>query len=187
MLLMTRDGGYTWQPQILTRPSGVRSLSDLRLEPPRFFSARDGVLPAPLDGSPDGTPNGFLVFVTHDGGLTWQSQPFVAEDYNEVYQKTLKPREINDLVYRATPAPQFTDMQFGWVGVPYLEMFTTSDGEKRQQRLALHALPKGVEQIEFISSRVGWGLIKSNDELSSQLYRTTDGAKTWTPLALSMA
>jgi photosystem II stability/assembly factor-like uncharacterized protein len=34
MLLMIRDGGHTWQPQILPRPSGVRSLSGLRLEPP---------------------------------------------------------------------------------------------------------------------------------------------------------
>jgi photosystem II stability/assembly factor-like uncharacterized protein len=182
-LLMTRDGGHTWQPQILPLPGGVRSLSGLRLEPPRFFSARDGVLPASINGSADGTPNGFLVFVTHDGGLSWQSQPFVAEDYNEVYQKTLKPGEINDLVYRLTPAPQFTDMQFGWVGVPSLEMFTTSDGGKHWQRLAIHPLPKGVEQIEFISSRVGWSLVKSNDELSSQVYRTTDGAKTWTLLA----
>ena len=97
--------------------------------------AHDGVLSASINGAHDGTPNGFLVFVTHDGGLTCQSQPFVAEDYNQVYQKTLKPGDANDSVYWAKTAPQFTDMQFGWVGVPYLEMFTTSDGGKHWQRL----------------------------------------------------
>jgi energy-coupling factor transporter ATP-binding protein EcfA2 len=111
-----------------------------------------------INGAHDGTPNGFLVFVTHDGDLTCQSQPFVAEDYNQVYQKMLKPGDANHSVYWATPAPQFTDMQFGWVGVPYLEMFTTSDGGKHWQRLELRSLPKNVEQLQFISSDVPSGL-----------------------------
>jgi len=179
-LFMTGDGGRTWQPQTLPLPIGVKSLSGLSLGQPRFYSSRDGILPASINQSSDGTPNGFLGFVTHDGGLSWQSQPFVAEDYNEVYQKTLKPGEVNDLVYRLTPTPQFTDMQFGWVGDPYLEMFITSDGGQHWQRLELRSLPKGVEQIQFISSSVGWGMIQSDDGRSSRLYRTTDGGKTWT-------
>jgi photosystem II stability/assembly factor-like uncharacterized protein len=120
--------------------------------------AHDGVLSASINGAHDVTPNGFLVFVTHDGGLTWQSQPFVAEDYHQVYQKMLKPGDANDSVYWATTAPQFTDMQFGWVGEPYLEMFTTGDGGKHWQRLELRSLPKNVEQLQFISSDVPSGL-----------------------------
>jgi hypothetical protein len=120
--------------------------------------AHDGVPSTSINGAHDGRPNGFLVFVTHDGSLTWQSQPFVAEDYFQVYQKTLKPGDANDSVYWATPAPQFTDMQFSWVGVPYLEMFTTGDGGKHWQRLELRSLPKNVEQLQFISSDVPSGL-----------------------------
>jgi photosystem II stability/assembly factor-like uncharacterized protein len=197
LLLMTRDGGRTWQPQTLPLPAGVRSESGLSLQAPRFFSAHDGVLSACINNSHDGTPNGFLVFVTHDGGQSWQSQPFVIKDYNQVYEKRCRERDEKrlkemkngerirwkrDLVYRGTPAPQFTDMHFGWVGRPSLEFFTTNDGGEHWEQLELDPLSEEDGAIQFINSRVGWSLIRSKDTFSTQLCKTTDGGKTWTQL-----
>lgn len=178
-LLQTLDGGKTWHPQPLSPPPGATS--GFLLEPPRFFSARDGILPA----SSGGVHPGFFAFVTHDGGQSWQSQPFVAINYNEVARRMAPPGSGSFAIALGTPSPSFTDMQFGWVGYPQLEEFTTRDGGKHWQRLDLSMLPKGVGQLEFANKDVGWALIGST-ALTSQLYRTTDGGKTWTPLALSV-
>lgn len=179
-LLQTLDGGKTWHPQPLPPPPGATSGFFL-LDPPRFFSARDGILPA----SSGGVHPGFFAFVTHDGGRTWQSQPFVAINYNEVARRMAPPGSGSFALPLRTPSPSFTDMQFGWVGYPRLEEFTTRDGGKHWQRLDLSMLPKGVGQLEFANKDVGWALVVST-ALTSQLYRTTDGGKTWTPLALSV-
>jgi photosystem II stability/assembly factor-like uncharacterized protein len=180
-LLQTLDGGKTWHPQPLPPPPGVTSLSGCQLDPPRFFSARDGILPASCNGAHPG----FLTLVTHDGGQSWQSQPFVAVNYNEVARRLAPPGSGSFAISLLTPSPSFTDMQFGWVGYPRLEEFTTRDGGKHWQRLDLSMLPKGVGPLEFANKDVGWALIGS-DALTSQLYRTIDGGKTWTPLALSV-
>ncbi len=180
-LLQTLDGGKTWHPQPLPPPPGVTSLSGCQLEPPRFFSDRDGVMPA----SCGGTQSGFLALVTHDGGQNWQSQPFVAINYNDLYRRTVPPGSGSFAISLGTPSPSFTDMQFGWVGYPQLEEFTTRDGGKHWQRLDLSMLPKDVGQLQFANKDVGWALIGST-ALTSRLYRTVDGGKTWTPLALSV-
>jgi photosystem II stability/assembly factor-like uncharacterized protein len=199
LLLVTRDGGRTWQPQTLPLPAGVGS--ELRFETPRFFSAQDGIISACRNDFHDSARNGFVVFVTHDGGQNWQSQPFVLKDYNQVHEKRYQivlekkmkeMKEVNngettfwfarDLVYRTIPAPQFADMQFGWVGWPSLEMSTTSDGGEHWEVLELDTLPQEVEQIQFVNSRVGWGLMRSKGMFSIQVGRTIDGGKTWTRL-----
>ena len=86
VLLQTLNGGKTWHPQPLPPPPGATSGFFL-LNPPRFFSARDGILPA----SSGGVHPGFFAFVTHDGGQTWQSQPFVAINYDEVARRMAPP------------------------------------------------------------------------------------------------
>lgn len=87
-----------------------------------------------------------------------------------------------DLVYRGTPAPQFADMKYGWVGRPSLEMLITRDGGEHWEVLELDALPQGIEQIQFVNSRVGWGLMKNEEVFSTLICQTTDGGKTWTRL-----
>lgn len=67
-------------------------------------------------------------------------------------------------------------MQFGWVGYPQLEEFTTRDGGKHWQRLDLSMLPQSGGQLSFANKDVGWALVVST-ALTSQLYRTTDGEK----------
>jgi hypothetical protein len=136
LLLVTRDGGRTWQPQTLPLPAGVESFSELRFETPRFFSAQDGIISACRSDLPDSTRNGFVVFVTHDGGQNWQSQPFVLKDYNQVYEKRYQAmlekkvkemKEVNNgettiwvarsLVYGATlPHSLLTCSLVGWDG-----------------------------------------------------------------------
>ncbi len=197
LLLTTRDEGRTWQPQPLPLPAGVESFNGLRLQAPRFFSAQDGIISASRSDPHASTPNGFVVFVTHDGGQNWQSQPFVIKDYDQIYAEKCRAMEekrrkeaksgeslrfYRDLAYRGTPAPQFADMQFGWVGLPGLEMSTTRDGGKHWEELKLPPMPQRNSRIQFINSRVGWSLTESQEMFSSRVYRTIDGGKTWTRL-----
>ncbi|QBD74519.1 hypothetical protein EPA93_00315 [Ktedonosporobacter rubrisoli] len=177
LLYLTRDGGYTWTPQPLLLPPGIKPTCELWLEQPRFFSAQEGVIPASINHSQDGTPNGFLSFVTHDGGLSWQSRPFVAVDYNVLYTRTVKPGAIHQMAYRNTPAPRFTDMGFGWVGRPDLALFTTTDGGMSWQTLVSPSPFKDGSQLLFLSSKLGWIITKSEDEMTSSLYKTSDGAQ----------
>ena len=100
--------------------------------------------------------------------------------------KEMKPGESirmhRELVYRSTPAPQFTDMQFGWVGRPSLEILTTHDGGEHWVQLELDPWPADDNPIQFINSRVGWRLIRDQDMFSRQVCKTADGGKTWTQL-----
>jgi photosystem II stability/assembly factor-like uncharacterized protein len=154
----------------------------LTLAQPRFFSKHDGIIPASV-----GTPNGFLVFTTHDAGVSWHSQPFVAVDYNALYQQSLKPGDFNDLVYRTTPAPQFATLQFGWAGHPGLKLFLTSDSGQHWQPLTPRFPLQDADQLQFISSTIGWIVIKGESSLSSRLYKTSDGGQTWAPLSSTLA
>jgi photosystem II stability/assembly factor-like uncharacterized protein len=74
-LYVTHDGGRTWRQQKLSLPPQVTSPWDNWTKPPRFFTARDGILPVfygsfnPRSYSPVASPGVF--YVTHDGGTTW--------------------------------------------------------------------------------------------------------------------
>ncbi len=96
-IYMTNDGGNTWQEQQLPSPQGYSATRLLDLGQPHFFSARDGVLPA---ASTHFDPTGVCAFITHDGGESWQSQPFFAlQNYSDevVDPHLLIDVRLNDL------------------------------------------------------------------------------------------
>jgi len=187
-LYLSCDGGNHWTPQSLPLPPEVKPTCNLMLTQPRFFSRRQGVIAASINHSRDGTPSGFLTFVTQDGGLSWQSRPFVALDYNVLYRAMLmrKPRQLHDLLCRSTPAPRFTDMRFGWVGDSSLALFTTNDGGLSWRPLVSSSPLKEARYLHFLSSRLGWLVTRGKDAMTSSLYKTSDGGITWTPLAVTL-
>jgi len=65
VLLVTHDGGGTWQPQALPIPPSV-TLADL--EPPTFTTPDDGEM---VGITTSGAP---CVYVTKDGGATWSPE-----------------------------------------------------------------------------------------------------------------
>jgi hypothetical protein len=192
-LYLSQDGGNHWTPQSLPLPPGIKPTCGLKLGQPRFFSLREGIIPASVNDSQDSTPNGFLTFVTQDGGRSWQSRPFVPKDYNQVYKNKCRAMYGTRMLdfYLFTPAPQFTDMQFGWIGWPSLELLTTHDGGEHWEPLELDPLPQEhnppwFTQVQFVNSRVGWVVTRGVDYETSHLYKTSDGGRTRTPLPATL-
>lgn len=179
---MTRDGGKSWQEQHLPSPRGYSSTRLLALGQPHFFSARDGVLPA---ASTHFDPTGVCVFITHDGGASWQSQPFFAlQNYSD---QVVDPHLG---VSVTVPLPSFTSLTTGWLGNTYV--YRTTDSGRSWQHFD-HQLPIRYSDpgLQFITDRVAFALAYTGEPLNfqapSELYRTTDGGKSWTTLSYTIS
>jgi len=181
-IYMTNDGGNTWQEQQLPSPQGYSATRLLDLGQPHFFSARDGVLPA---ASTHFDPTGVCAFITHDGGESWQSQPFFAlQNYSD---EVVDPHLLIDV---SVPLPSFTSLTTGWVGT--ISIYRTTDGGRSWQHFD-HQLPIRYSDpgLQFIADRVAFALAYTgepiNFQASSELYRTMDGGKSWTTLRYTIS
>ena len=179
---MTNDGGNTWQEQQLPSPQGYSATRLLDLGQPHFFSARDGVLPA---ASTHFDPTGVCAFITHDGGESWQSQPFFAlQNYSD---EVVDPHLLIDV---SVPLPSFTSLTTGWVG--NISIYRTTDGGRSWQHFD-HQLPIRYSDpgLQFIADRVAFALAYTGEPINfqapSELYRTTDGGKSWTTLRYTIS
>jgi len=181
-IYMTNDGGNTWQEQQLPSPQGYSATRRLDLGQPHFFSARDGVLPA---ASTHFDPTGVCAFITHDGGESWQSQPFFAlQNYSD---EVVDPHLLIDV---SVPLPSFTSLTTGWVG--NISIYRTTDGGRSWQHFD-HQLPIRYSDpgLQFIADRVAFALAYTGEPINfqapSELYRTTDGGKSWTTLRYTIS
>ncbi len=181
-IYMTNDGGNTWQEQQLPSPQGYSATRLLDLGQPHFFSARDGVLPA---ASTHFDPTGVCAFITHDGGESWQSQPFFAlQNYSD---EVVDPHLLIDV---SVPLPSFTSLTTGWVG--NISIYRTTDGGRSWQHFD-HQLPIRYSDpgLQFIADRVAFALAYTGEPINfqapSELYRTMDGGKSWTTLRYTIS
>ncbi len=181
-IYLTHDGGNTWQEQHLPSPQGYAATELLDLGQPHFFTAREGVLPA---ASTHFEPTGVCAFITHDGGHSWQSQPFFALKHysDEVVDPHL-------LIEVSVPLPSFTSLTTGWVG--NISIYRTTDGGHSWHHFD-HPLPLNYDDpgLQFITDRVAFALVHTGEPINfqapSELYRTTDGGKTWTTLRYTIS
>ncbi|NPV69883.1 MAG: hypothetical protein HPY55_04425 [Firmicutes bacterium] len=190
-LYISLDGGRTWQPQDLALPSGY---SDGRLDvvsAPVFFPPQhlDGLLTATLvPASHKATEYATVIYVTRDGGRTWQSLP------------PIRPEAI----------VEFIDARNGWTWrqeprdsgstAPVKGcLYRTVDGGRSWAEIAPdEALGKllqdgyAVEQVDFVTEKAGWILLsvprllpKSPEHPNPRatvLLRTVNGGYTWSPI-----
>ena len=187
-IFLTHDSGKSWQEQRLPAPQGYASSSSLVLGQPRFFSPRDGILPASTRLNP---PVGISVFLTHDSGQSWQSQPFF----------TLKDVAFNPELSGGPQIPAFTSPSIGWSSIligegrdtpANLSLFRTADAghswQPFNQSLPVRPSDPG---FQFITGQLVFALAytgeAANFQAPSQLYRTTDGGKTWTTLRYTIS
>lgn len=183
---VTYDGGRTWKEQKLNLPSSLTSSDGVQLNAPTFFGPRDGIMGASVDESSQ--PHGIFGYITHDGGASWQSLPFLRIDnFSQLMlNPSNDPNVVTPAIYLILPPPQFADMRYGWLANQILQ---TRDGGQTWERGPLPPVGYNGGQVWMLNSQQGWAWGSSNAQKQpgSALYRTGDGGKTWTQLMYSVS
>jgi photosystem II stability/assembly factor-like uncharacterized protein len=171
-LFVTRDGGRTWRHQEMPLPNEVKVAPHWWISspqpPPKFFTARDGLLSVFYtlqDDSYEPTGIQFVLHATHDGGITW----------THTTPTFFKPSDL----FRTQAV---ADMNHAWVsGGGALR--ATSDSGLRWMTMPSNPYFGAVKQLDFISPQVGWAIRQS----VPLLLKTLDGGRTWFPVTYTIS
>lgn len=162
-LYVTHDTGCTWKQRQLPPPAGVPKKVPSYAFGPTFFSEKDGALFAAF--GQDATHDMYL-YVTHDGGKSWQVQGNAIPGYVGV---------------RSVVDDHHVIVDTGSVGGGIqMALLALSNGQWQQQ--ATPPMKGGSAEVSFPSTSTGLALVRtlSND---FEVYRTTNGGKTWQHIA----
>jgi photosystem II stability/assembly factor-like uncharacterized protein len=162
---VTHDGGMSWRSQALRIP---KSIYGTQTDSPEFTSSRDGFMLADA-GAPGANS---LLFVTTDGGRTWNS--------------------------RATPAPSppasdFLGAENGWIATspnsalaPESALWVTNNAGRTWMSVTPNLSLEGL-RLDFLTTQLGWAFTPLATPFApssppSELLQTTDGGHTWVVL-----
>ncbi|MFN2199141.1 MAG: glycoside hydrolase domain-containing protein [Anaerolineales bacterium] len=204
-LLITRDGGQTWQTMELPEPAEILSVS--------FNSPQDGWMVVRTTAA-DGVP---LVAVqrTYDGGQTWQTTPLPISDPVEISQLAAAgPVSIDgqqgSLTFKLHTSSAFEryrsvstdDAGRSWQLAPDTQPDTAQvpagqEFESHATRAQSANLPAGVQQVDFLDAAHGWALVQEGScqgekrpaafpgetpfvcFQTARLLATSDGGQSW--------
>jgi photosystem II stability/assembly factor-like uncharacterized protein len=167
-LLVSRDGGVTWERQQLPVPASLCGDTDCVLTGPEFTDGTGFVTVAAYSGVT-------TLLVTRDLGQTWLSVPLPAGYAHAKYpypQLKFFDPEHGVLV---TAGPQ------GTIGNVF---YTTSDGGQTWAAVSqgVHFTQNGAA-VDFVSPLVGFAWVPGTDTQGSSpapVYETTNSGRTWT-------
>lgn len=176
-LYRTRDGGQTWEPQTAPAPAAFAG-GQPTYHLPAFPKGGDGVLAVTFSGA----QGGVAFYRAEAGGQSWRleaSLPVAAV----VATGARLPVAIVDATTWVVAAP----------GSPPdgPTLWWSRDRGQRWERLAAAGLSGTPVALEFATAEVGWALTQAGEcrgfkrdcTLRSQLFRTTDGGRSWSALA----
>jgi len=171
----TVDGGRSWQRVVLPTPAaytGERQIATWM----RFFDTRHGLIGSLVV---DRATNRFrlLVAATSNRGGSWnvQTTPPATEE----------PQTGGDIPSASFSATSMNDWMLFSRTKPLL--FRTVDGGRSWSTVPVSPRPKPmfVWAPDFATSSQGWAVFPAGDS-GAALVRTSDGGRTWTPLAPPM-
>ena len=191
-LVVSQDGGRTWQPLELEQPSDYpHPASPVNvISAPLFSSDRDGVLSVRVYDESQraeppyavfhGLPQAQYLYYTHDAGQTWFPRP--------------APAKIGTV--------SFLNSSIGWflgrdATTPSggTQLYVTGDGGESWSPISLDTLlPLGTE-IQFIDEKIGFAYnpytgydsnpyneLDSRSGVESYVFVSEDGGRSWLPV-----
>ena len=203
----TTDAGDTWIKLASTSAGKQGGLSIEGLDGPKdmtFLNETTGW----LTGN-SGVEDSLYLYVTHDGGRTWQHQTAPLPVKSTWYGVISAPRFFTTqdgilpvvgrfaifyithdggttwayttpVTVHSEPALSFADMDHGWM-TDGIGLYVTSDGGRHW---TIEPPPSaGVKQLDFISLQVGWAVSRINPFL----LKTVDGGHTWVPVPYTVS
>jgi photosystem II stability/assembly factor-like uncharacterized protein/uncharacterized protein YraI len=157
-LYRTTDAGKNWSQQALTLPAGYES-AFLTITAPAFFGASNALLPVWM-GRTEGRD--LFTYTTTNGGISWNRSTGYARGVDFVDFISAK----NGFAWSRSGAFQVTSN----AGATWTQVTPNIN------------FGDDFRAMDFVSTTTGWVIQKHTDGYTS-LYKTTDGAVTWTLLS----
>lgn len=167
---VSTDAGRSWTSVQLNLPKSAYAPDLIVPGQPIFFHLNDGLLPVQMQDPNSSGPGtaALALYLTHDGGRTWQASPSILEKVNLFDSvDALSPLDIyvtcgSNLCATHDGAQTWTTLQTNL-------NFASSDTQE------------SVSQFDFVSPMTGWAL--SGMAGSFSLYETKDGGESWSRLS----
>jgi photosystem II stability/assembly factor-like uncharacterized protein len=172
IVIVTHDGGKTWQQQQLSPISGLAANTIYRTAPPVFFG-NYGLMPIEFGptASSSKVVSGLSIYMTNDG-IHWSSRPELA------------------LTFALSAQVYILDQQHIWVETMDGSLHGSQDGGKSWNTLRSTGKPSLAEDMSFTDPNTGWiatsAAPAAPDGNVSQLFHTTDGGHTWQQIPYSI-
>lgn len=158
-LYVTHDAGRTWEQRQLSRPAGITQEVLSVTSGPTFVTEKDGSLFA-------ASGQDMYLYVTHDGGKSWQVQGSAVPGYVGV---------------RSVVDDQHIIVDSGNVaGGLQMDLLTLINGQWRQQ--GTHPTKGDPVEYSFSSASTGVAVVSTRSN-SLDVYHTHDAGKTWQKIA----
>ncbi|MGO8949366.1 MAG: hypothetical protein ACLQUY_17295 [Ktedonobacterales bacterium] len=169
LVSVTHDASSTWSKLSLPTPPGYSAGDPSGAEPPVFTSATAGVLGVSYGSGPSAQAL-FTVYLTTDGGTSWQLGPTLSGAGVAGFAAASFPSSVlaNGEVFTAVAVNgQVTLYQLPVGATSWVKITTGSSSA---------GLLGGITQLDFVSQTSGWAVTQAG------LIGTTDGGVSWTVL-----
>jgi photosystem II stability/assembly factor-like uncharacterized protein len=171
-LSVTNDGGLTWRTQSLGVSRSQASIFGYTTDPPQFVSGSVGFMPGFAGGPPAARAT---MFVTTNGGASWSARE--SPDYDP-------------------DAFEFINADDGWLlisgsitaATSETNLWVTDNAGRTWTNLHTNANLVGFS-LDFVSAQLGWAdtALPAPNPPAVGLMQTTDGGRTWSPVATTIA